>query len=172
VTNGDSERLGKASGLSRRLLAVLVALLASLALIVSGAGPASAQNVVGPQPLMSILTVGPHATAAQAGVGVRGPPQLRQASATGVAADTVPDYVNVASPGRTEHILNGDATGGGHMWPGAPGKTPFPEDWSGAKIMHEASDVATDPNSTVLSRGGGRTVLTGARDGVDIRCCR
>jgi hypothetical protein len=86
-----------------------------------------------------------------------------------VAADTVPDYVNVASPGRTEHILNGDATGGGHMWPGAPGKTPFPEDWSGAKIMHEASDVATDPNSTVLSRGGGRTVLTGTRDGVDIR---
>ncbi len=35
--------------------------------------------------------------------------------------------------------------------------------------MHEASDIATDPNSTILTRGGGREILTGTRDGVDIR---
>jgi septal ring factor EnvC (AmiA/AmiB activator) len=35
--------------------------------------------------------------------------------------------------------------------------------------MHEASDVATDPGSTVVSRDGGRVVLTGTRDGVAIR---
>lgn len=86
-----------------------------------------------------------------------------------VAAETASDYVNVASPGRTEHILNGDATGGGHMWPGAAGKSPFPEDWSGAKIMHEASDIATDPGATLVSRGGGREVFSGTRGGVDIR---
>ena len=57
-------------------------------------------------------------------------------------------------------------------WPyvgGAPGKTPFPSDWSGARILHEASDVATDPASSVILRGGGREVLTGTRGGVDIR---
>ncbi len=36
--------------------------------------------------------------------------------------------VNLASEKRTIHILNGDATGGGHMWPGNPGKTPFPRE--------------------------------------------
>jgi hypothetical protein len=83
-------------------------------------------------------------------------------------AETAPDYANIVSPGRTEHILNGDATGGGHMWPGAPGKTPFPRDWSGARIMHEVSDIATDPASTRV-RQGGREVVTGTRGGVDIR---
>jgi hypothetical protein len=35
--------------------------------------------------------------------------------------------------------------------------------------MHEASDIATDPNATLISRGGGREVLSGTRGGVDIR---
>ncbi len=59
--------------------------------------------------------------------------------------------------------------GGGHQWPCLSGKTPFPESWSGARIMHEISDVATDPaawNNAVAQ--GGRTVLDGVRDGVEI----
>lgn len=36
--------------------------------------------------------------------------------------------------------------GGGHRFPGPPGKSPFPQDWSDANIMHEVSDAATDPN--------------------------
>ncbi|MEE9964910.1 MAG: EndoU domain-containing protein, partial [Propionicimonas sp.] len=83
---------------------------------------------------------------------------------------TADEFVNLASPSRTTHILQGDATGGGHLWPGGPGKSPFPQSWSGDRIMHEISDIATDP---VAWRGavpqGGRTVLTGTRDGVDIR---
>lgn len=169
MTSGNSERLGKASGAARRLFAVLVGLLATVALIVSGAGAASAQNVVGPQPHILILAVGAQSLAAPESVGLHTLPLRHQASATDVAADEVPEYVVLASPQRTEHILNGDATGGGHMWPGAPGKTSFPQDWSGAKIMHEASDIATDPNSTILTRGGGREILTGTREGVDIR---
>ncbi len=54
------------------------------------------------------------------------------------------------------------------MWPGLPGKTPFPSDWSGGQIMHAASDIATDPGSTVISNIGGRTVVVGERDGVQI----
>ncbi len=53
---------------------------------------------------------------------------------------------NVASAQRTQHILHGDATGGGHMWPGGAGKTPFPQDWDANKIMNVTSDLATNPN--------------------------
>lgn len=80
------------------------------------------------------------------------------------------EFVNLASQARTTHILQGDATGGGHLWPGGAGKSPFPQSWSGDRIMHEISDIATDPaawRSGVPQ--GGRTILTGTRDGVDIR---
>jgi hypothetical protein len=40
-----------------------------------------------------------------------------------LAAEAGPAYVNLASPSRTTHILTGDATGGGHMWPGMAGKS-------------------------------------------------
>jgi hypothetical protein len=86
------------------------------------------------------------------------------------AAESESEFVNLASDARTIHILEGDATGGGHQWPGLAGKSPFPEDWSGARIMHEVSDIATDPaawNNAVSQ--GGRAVLTGMRDGVRIR---
>lgn len=59
--------------------------------------------------------------------------------------DIPSDNVNLVNPQRTIHILDGDATGGGHLFPGKPGKTSFPENWTGEKIMHEVSDVATDP---------------------------
>ncbi|MGH2943715.1 MAG: RHS repeat-associated core domain-containing protein, partial [Solirubrobacteraceae bacterium] len=78
------------------------------------------------------------------------------------------DYVNLASPQRTQHILYGDATGGGHLHPGLPGKTPFPESWSPERVMHEISDVATDPSSQRIPQGA-REVVLGTRDGVDIK---
>ena len=43
------------------------------------------------------------------------------------AAKTTAELVNLASPQRTTHILTGDATGGGHLFPGAPGKIAFPQ---------------------------------------------
>ena len=64
---------------------------------------------------------------------------------------------NLASPESTKHILTGNETGGGHIWPGNPGKTPFPPSWSGARIMGETSDIATNPNYTlkpVTGNGG------------------
>jgi hypothetical protein len=61
-----------------------------------------------------------------------------------------------------------------------PGKTAFPESWSGPKILHEVSDIVTDPNVT-FTRPDGQTGLYynsgkparfvgyGVRDGVRIK---
>ena len=80
------------------------------------------------------------------------------------------DYVDLASPQRRRHILDGDATGGGHRpGTGNPGKSEFPVGWSDDRIMHEISDVATDPSLTPRPGRGGRTIVEGTRDGIDIR---
>lgn len=67
------------------------------------------------------------------------------------------------------------------MWPGMPGKSVFPKNWSGDKIMHEISDIATDPSlqwqqitgraGADFTRGGApvRYSVTGVRDGVTIK---
>ena len=53
-----------------------------------------------------------------------------------------------------------------------PGKTVFPKSWDGNKIIHEVSDIVTDPsisweaNKTV--RGIDRFKAKGVRDGVEI----
>lgn len=78
------------------------------------------------------------------------------------------EAVNLASSQRTTHILTGDATGGGHLFPGGAGKSSFPQNWSGDRVMHEISDVATDPLSLVVPGRGGRSVVTGTRDGIDM----
>ncbi|WP_413556468.1 hypothetical protein [Brenneria sp. L3-3Z] len=36
-------------------------------------------------------------------------------------------------------------------------------------MMHEISDIATDPSLSSTVRRGGRTVTNGTRDGIDIR---
>jgi Bacterial EndoU nuclease len=79
-------------------------------------------------------------------------------------------FVDLATPQRRKHILDGDELGGGHRHgTGKPNKTEFPQDWSDDKIMHEISDVATDPNASRTPGEHNRTVVEGSRDGVDIR---
>nr|WP_255502338.1 EndoU domain-containing protein [Cellulomonas sp. JH27-2] len=65
-----------------------------------------------------------------------------------VAANTADDLVNLASPARTSHVLDG------HMPPGEPGNTLFPRSWSPQQIMHNVSDVATDPNLPWVQQTG------------------
>ena len=91
------------------------------------------------------------------------------------------NFVNLASPERTAHILNGDATGGGHLWPGLPGKTPFPSGWNGNKVMHYVSSIATDPGLPWIQQTGkagslytkagdpARFIVVGEREGVKIK---
>lgn len=85
------------------------------------------------------------------------------------AAKSADEFVNLASLQRTTHILTGDATGGGHLFPGGAGKSAFPQNWSATRVVHEISDVATEPFSSFVTGRGGRTVVNGTRDGVDIR---
>jgi RHS repeat-associated protein len=67
------------------------------------------------------------------------------------------------------HILDGDATGGGHRaGTGISGKSEFPASWSDEKILHEISDVTTDPASKVTLQGN-TTIYQGTRDGVDLK---
>ncbi len=79
-------------------------------------------------------------------------------------------FVDLTDAKARKHILEGDATGGGHRpGLGKPGKSEFPKGWRDEKILHEISDVATDPASKVTPGRSGRLVIEGMRDGVDIR---
>lgn len=79
--------------------------------------------------------------------------------------------VNLASDARTQHILHGDETCGGHLWPGLSGEAPFPQGWSAEQVgMHAVSDIATDPAAWERAvKQGSRTVLVGTQNGVEIR---
>lgn len=91
------------------------------------------------------------------------------------------EYTNLANSQRTMHILYGESIkSGGHMWPGNPGKTVFPKGWSADKIMHEISDIATDPKLKWVPQTGNGGLFTnkgmpakfhviGIRDGVKIQ---
>jgi len=85
------------------------------------------------------------------------------------------ELVNIASEQRTKHILYGDKTGGGHLWPGTgdPKKTLFPKSWNAEKVMHNVSDIATDPklnwNKGRIVKGVQRYEVTGIRDGINIK---
>jgi hypothetical protein len=90
------------------------------------------------------------------------------------ATNTVDDFVDLTTPGARTHILdgeirpNGTYSGGHRPGTGFPGKSEFPSGWSDGRILHEISDVATDPAATRIVQGS-RTVVTGSRGGVDIR---
>ncbi|TQL67189.1 RHS repeat-associated protein [Nocardioides albertanoniae] len=90
-------------------------------------------------------------------------------------------YVDILDPAERQHILDGDGPGsGGHRWPGAPGKTPYPQSWSDAQIIHNVGDIVTDPGTVWRVQTGSGGALTNAgnpaiwrawevRDGVQIR---
>jgi len=78
-----------------------------------------------------------------------------------------PDSFRVC-PDRAAHILDGDATGGGHRHgTGRPGKTEFPADWSDQGIMRVVVRIARSPEAVQLQRNG-RWRAEGNHDGVDI----
>ena len=80
------------------------------------------------------------------------------------------EFVDLTTPARRRHILDGDATGGGHRaGTGRPGKSEFPAGRSDDSIIHDISDIATDPTLKSIPGRGGRTITDGTRNGVDIR---
>jgi hypothetical protein len=71
-------------------------------------------------------------------------------------------------PERVVHILDRDATGGGHRYgTGAPGKTEFPAHWDDDKIIDSILGVARSPDSADLQRNG-RWKVQGVRDEVKL----
>jgi len=96
-------------------------------------------------------------------------------AAASEAANSADDLVNLASRSRTQHILDG------HRYGGEAGNTWFPQSWSDSQIMHNVSDIATDPALTwvqqtgpagqALTRAGTPVIyrVDGVRGGVTIR---
>ena len=79
------------------------------------------------------------------------------------ATSTDTSYVDLTEH-RKDHILNRHRAGSDK-----PDKTEFPVDWSDDKILHNASDVATDPSSTSGVGKWDSPYVTGTREGIDIR---
>lgn len=82
------------------------------------------------------------------------------------------DWVrDLYDPQKIKHILEGDATGGGHRFgTGIPGKSEFPSSWSDNKILKEIADVLTDGKSVWSAPDKrGYITTTGTRDGIDIK---
>jgi hypothetical protein len=165
---------------SRRLL--LSPLLRAVALAgVLGVATSSAAAGPGPETRVranataTVDAVGQPSGETAGGVGCLRPSQPDFASAPCVATNTADDLVNLASPGRTQHILGGEVRangtyGGGHRpGTGFPDKSEFPAGWSDDQIMHNISDVATDP--ALQWRPGDRVGdywVNGTRSNVDI----
>jgi len=70
--------------------------------------------------------------------------------AIGKLKATPNQHVDILSPQTRQHILHGDNNGGGHLWPGRPGKTAFPKNWSADKIIHEVGDIVTPPQNELV----------------------
>jgi len=75
----------------------------------------------------------------------------------------------VISDQRKKHILYGDKTGGGHMSPGLPGKSAFPENWNENKILEAARNISKDTSLSMKIQANGRIVKEGVYDGVRIK---
>ena len=90
-------------------------------------------------------------------------------------------YVDILSAEAKQHILYGDSpTQGGHLYPGNPGKTVYPKEWTADKVVHEVGDIATSPDTKWFAQTGtggnytaagkpARWVAWEERDGVRIR---
>lgn len=74
------------------------------------------------------------------------------------------------TPERATHILDGDATGGGHRHgTGKPGKTEFPAGWNDGEVIDTVLDVTRRPDPTPgHQEWNDRWVARGTRDDVEI----
>jgi len=72
-------------------------------------------------------------------------------------------YVDILSPEAKQHILYGDSTTqGGHLYPGNPGKTVFPQSWSADKVVHTVGDIAISPDTKWFAQTGTGGTYTNA----------
>jgi len=137
------------------------AYLSSLDRLVQRLDPADEQHLL---KAAAATDVGPADTDQVAGPGLTG-----TAWDTAAGPHPTPGAIHLTSQQAT-HILTGDRSGGGHApGTGLPGKTEFPQGWTGAAITAAALSVARDPQTLQRSRVTDRWEATGVRDGVRIR---
>jgi hypothetical protein len=99
------------------------------------------------------------------GAGQDAPPGRSGWDALGTPGRPPLDALRITAD-RAAHILDGDATGGGHRHgTGRPGKTEFPADWDDARITGSIAAVAAGPDS-VEQQPNGRWFVRGERDSV------
>src|SRR6185437_1416099 len=75
----------------------------------------------------------------------------------GVAGDTPVLVHNTCGDGIGRELLGGESSQhilDGHAFPGAPGKTAFPQSWSNDDILNAVADVLTDPQSQRVWKTG------------------
>lgn len=79
------------------------------------------------------------------------------------------DAVHLADD-RRQHILNGDAWGGGHRHgTGKEGKTEFPADWDDEQVSGVILDVARYPDQPpVYQEWNSRWIVVGTRNNVEV----
>ena len=75
----------------------------------------------------------------------------------------IDEFVDLTD-GRATHILTNHKFGAGKL-----NKTEFPETWSDGRIIHQVSDIITDPTLTRSIDQRGTPYIEGVRDGVEIR---
>jgi hypothetical protein len=73
------------------------------------------------------------------------------------------------SPARRVHILDGDASGGGHRFGTKQNNSKFPQNWSDHDIISSVEEVANDQQgSSFLKASRGCCKVIGKRKGVVI----
>ncbi len=75
----------------------------------------------------------------------------------------IDDYVDLTK-GAREHILKYHRPGAGK-----PDKTEFPSHWDDERIIHQISDIATDPSLVRQVDNRGTPYVVGTRDGIEIQ---
>jgi hypothetical protein len=77
-----------------------------------------------------------------------------------------PGRKHQVSIARRAHILDGDASGGGHRYGTGKGKSEFPKTWTDDEIIDAIEDVANDPTSARKQQVNGNLRISGTRNGV------
>ena len=89
--------------------------------------------------------------------------------------DKITDKIRTDAPvtiseSRKEHILRGDATGGGHKFgTGKPCKSEFPKDWSSKDIVENVELIASNDNLPWKKQKNGYYTAEKMVDGVKVR---
>ncbi|MEH7651719.1 T7SS effector LXG polymorphic toxin [Bacillus safensis] len=146
---------------------------------ITGKDPETNQNISSTDQALSAVSIIPFMKIIKGGKYVfkidQGKHVVKRVTKIDRTGKTTKATISIASEQRTKHILYGDKTGGGHLWPGNgnPNKTLFPKSWNAEMVMYNVSDIATDTKldwkKGRIVKGVQRYEVIGIRDGIKIK---